>query len=46
MSIGTGRDGDGVTDDPTGATVELGEVGMDFLVDAAMTQIKELMADQ
>lgn len=36
---------DGVNGDPSGATIELGNVGMDFLVDAAMTQINELLAE-
>ena len=44
MSVGTGMNGNGVTGDPTGSTIELGEVGMDFLVSAAMQQIRELMA--
>lgn len=36
---------DGVSGDPSGATVELGKIGMDFLVGAAMTQIRELLAE-
>jgi creatinine amidohydrolase len=45
MSVGKGFDIDGVTGDPTGATAEIGQVGMDFYFDAAMQQIRTLMAD-
>ena len=48
MSLGTGsRDlnGNGVDGDPTASTMEIGQVGMDFAHEAAMQQIRELMAD-
>jgi len=46
MSVGTGMDidGNGVNGDPSASTAEMGQVGMDFAHDAAMTQIRELMA--
>ena len=46
MSPGRGFDVDGVTGDPTGATAEIGAVGMDFYFEAAMKQIHELLADE
>ena len=45
MSVGKGFDIDGVTGDPTGATAEMGQVGMDFYFEAAMNQIRTLIAD-
>ena len=44
MSVGRGMDVDGVSGDPTRATVEIGQKGMDFAHEAAMKQIYELMA--
>jgi creatinine amidohydrolase len=44
-SPGQGADIDGVTGDPTRATAEIGQRGMDFLFNAAMTQIRELMGE-
>ncbi len=44
MSPGKGFDVDGVTGDPTRSTAELGRIGMDFYFDAAMKQIRVLMA--
>ena len=46
MSVGRGLDVDGVSGDPTRATVEMGQKGMDFAHDAAMKQIRELMATE
>lgn len=46
MSVGRGMDVDGVSGDPTRATVEIGRKGMDFKHDAAMKQIGELMATE
>jgi len=43
MSVGKGRDVDGVTGDPTGATAEIGRIGMEFQVEAAVRQIRALM---
>lgn len=40
------KNANGVSGDPSGASVELGEIGMSFLVGAAMTQIKEMLARQ
>lgn len=45
-AVGKGRDVDGVTGDPTGATAELGRTGLEFYVEAAMAQIRSLMADR
>ena len=45
MSVGRGIDVDGVSGDPTRATVEIGKIGMDLSFDAAMKQISELMAE-
>lgn len=45
ISIGRGSDIDGVSGDPTRATVEYGQRGLDFTFNAAMSQIQELMAD-
>jgi creatinine amidohydrolase/Fe(II)-dependent formamide hydrolase-like protein len=36
---------DGVSGDPSGSTIELGNIGMDFLVEAAMIQVRELLAE-
>ena len=44
MSLGRGMDVDGVSGDPTRATVEIGQKGMDFAHESAMQQITELMA--
>jgi len=44
MSVGRGSDVDGVSGDPTRATIEIGKKGMDFAHEAAMNQIRELMA--
>ena len=44
MSVGRGTDVDGVSGDPTRATIEIGKKGMDFAHEAAMNQIRELMA--
>ena len=41
---GEGFEIDGVNGDPSKASIELGNIGMDFLVEAAMTQIHEMMA--
>ena len=43
MSVGRGMGIDGVSGDPTRATVEIGQKGMDFAHEAAMQQISELM---
>jgi len=40
------RNANGVSGDPSGASIELGEIGMNFLVDAATTQIKEMLGKQ
>ena len=44
ISPGKGSDIDGVSGDPTIATAELGKVGFDLIFNAAMDQIRELMA--
>jgi creatinine amidohydrolase/Fe(II)-dependent formamide hydrolase-like protein len=44
MSVGRGSDVDGVSGDPTRATIEIGKKGMDFAHEAAMNQIRALMA--
>lgn len=44
MSVGRGMDIDGMTGDATKATVEIGRQGVDRTFDAAMTQIRALMA--
>lgn len=44
ISLGKGADVDGVSGDPTIATVELGRVGFDLIFNAAMEQIRELMS--
>jgi len=43
MTAGKGSDVDGVTGDPTGATSEIGRIGMDFQVEAALAQIREML---
>ncbi|MBM87524.1 MAG: creatininase [Gammaproteobacteria bacterium] len=43
ISKGRGPDVDGVSGDPTIATVELGQVGFDLIFNSAMDQIRELM---
>jgi len=43
IEVGKGRDTDGVTGDPTGATAEMGRVGMDMQVEAALAQIRSLL---
>jgi len=43
MDVGKGRDVDGVTGDPRGATADMGRVGMDMQVEAALAQIRSLM---
>lgn len=43
MDVGKGRDIDGVTGDPRGATAEMGRVGMDMQVEAALAQIRPLL---
>jgi creatinine amidohydrolase/Fe(II)-dependent formamide hydrolase-like protein len=45
MSIGKGMDVDGVSGDPTRATVETGQMLYDFMFEATMTQIRELIAE-
>ena len=44
MAPGQDGDGSGVYGDPTQATVEIGKIGFEMSVDAAMSQIKQLMA--
>ena len=44
ISVGRGMDVDGVSGDPTRATVEIGQKGMDLKHEAAMKQISELIA--
>lgn len=44
MTNGSSKNLNGVNGDPEKATAELGEVGMDFLVAAAMAQIRQLTA--
>lgn len=39
------KNANGVSGDPSGASVELGNIGMDFLVDAAMTQIRGMLKE-
>ena len=46
MSVGLGGDVDGVSGDPTGATPEIGRTGFDFLFEAAMAQIRDMLADR
>jgi len=38
------KNANGVSGDPSGSSIDLGEIGMTFLVDAAMIQIEELLA--
>jgi creatinine amidohydrolase len=45
MKAGQGFDVDGVTGDPSASSIELGNIGMEFLVNDAMKQINELLAD-
>ena len=45
-TVGKGSDIDGVSGDPTGATAELGMIGLDFYFEAAMKQIRAMMADR
>lgn len=45
-AVGRGLDIDGVMGDPTGASVELGQAGMDLAHDAAMRQIRRLIAGE
>lgn len=44
LAVGKGRDVDGVVGDATRANAEIGRMGIDFSFDAAMSQIKELVA--
>lgn len=44
MTSGLTWEKDGVTGDPSKATVELGEIGMKFLVNDTLTQIREFLA--
>ena len=46
MAPGRGKDIDGVAGDPTRATAELGKIGYDMNFNAAIKQIRELMAKQ
>jgi creatinine amidohydrolase/Fe(II)-dependent formamide hydrolase-like protein len=45
-TVGKGSDVDGVTGDPTRASAELGRIGMDFYFDAAMKQIRSMLAEK
>ena len=45
MIDGQAKDVDGVSGDPSKASIELGNVGMDFLVDAALRQLEQMMDD-
>ena len=45
-AVGKGSDVDGVSGDPTGATAELGMIGLDFYFKAAMKQIRSMMAER
>ena len=45
MSVGQGMDIDGVFGDPTRASAEIGDVGLDIMHEAAMNQIERLMAE-
>jgi creatinine amidohydrolase/Fe(II)-dependent formamide hydrolase-like protein len=46
MTQGKGMDIDGVIGDPTGASAEIGKIGMDIMHEAAMKQINRLIAEQ
>ena len=46
MSVGRGLDIDGVVGDPSRASAEIGQVGLDFMHEAAMNQIRSLLAEQ
>jgi creatinine amidohydrolase len=45
LAAGRGIDIDGVQGDPTGASIELGQFGMDVAHEAAMSQIRQLLTD-
>ena len=45
MSVGQGMDIDGVFGDPTRASAEIGDVGLNIMHEAAMNQIRRLMAE-
>lgn len=46
IAVGQGMDVDGVSGDPTRATEEIGRIGMDFAHEAAMNQIRRLIAGE
>ena len=45
VAVGQGVDVDGVSGDPTRATADMGQIGMDMSHEAAVNQLKRLMGD-